>query len=57
MAGLQDRVVQAYESPVFMDFNKELMERQGFGDYNRWTVNYSGIFILHIAPTLLKDRK
>ena len=33
MAGLQDRVVQAYESPVFMDFNKELMERQGFGDY------------------------
>jgi glucuronokinase len=33
MAGLQDRVVQAYESPVFMDFNKELMEKQGYGDY------------------------
>jgi glucuronokinase len=33
MAGLQDRVVQAYESPVFMDFSKELMEKQGYGDY------------------------
>jgi glucuronokinase len=33
MAGLQDRVVQAYESPVFMDFNKELMDRQGYGEY------------------------
>jgi glucuronokinase len=32
-AGLQDRVVQSYESPVYMDFNKELMEKQGYGDY------------------------
>ncbi|HPR33300.1 MAG TPA: hypothetical protein PLK12_14470, partial [Prolixibacteraceae bacterium] len=32
-AGLQDRVAQAYEHPVFMDFNRALMERQGYGDY------------------------
>lgn len=32
-AGLQDRVVQSYESPVYMDFNKELMEKQGYGEY------------------------
>ncbi len=32
-AGLQDRVVQAYGQPVYMDFNKETMEKQGFGDY------------------------
>jgi glucuronokinase len=32
-AGLQDRVVQSYESPVYMDFNKELMDKQGYGDY------------------------
>jgi glucuronokinase len=32
-AGLQDRVVQSYESPVYMDFNRELMEKQGYGDY------------------------
>jgi glucuronokinase len=32
-AGLQDRVAQAFEKPVFMDFNKEIMEKQGFGNY------------------------
>ncbi|MCD6354561.1 MAG: hypothetical protein J7L95_03340 [Prolixibacteraceae bacterium] len=32
-AGLQDRVAQAYEKPVFMDFNKPIMEKQGFGNY------------------------
>jgi glucuronokinase len=32
-AGLQDRVVQAYESPVYMDFDKELMDKQGWGHY------------------------
>jgi len=32
-AGLQDRVVQAYESPVYMDFNKELMDKHGWGLY------------------------
>ena len=32
-AGLQDRVAQAYGQPVYMDFNKKLMEKQGYGNY------------------------
>src|SRR5438477_7081845 len=32
-AGLQDRVIQAYEGLVYMDFAKSLMERQGYGNY------------------------
>lgn len=32
-AGLQDRVVQAFEHPVYMDFNKSLMQGQGYGLY------------------------
>ncbi len=32
-AGLQDRVIQAYEGLVFMDFNRDLMEKQGHGNY------------------------
>ncbi len=32
-AGLQDRVVQVYESMVYMDFDKQIMEKQGCGDY------------------------
>ena len=34
-AGLQDRVIQAYEGLVYMDFSREIMERQGHGDYER----------------------
>ncbi|MFN2126509.1 MAG: mevalonate kinase [Anaerolineales bacterium] len=32
-AGLQDRVAQAYETPVFMDFDRKFMDKQGFGMY------------------------
>lgn len=32
-AGLQDRVAQVYETPVYMDFNKEHMEKFGYGIY------------------------
>lgn len=32
-AGLQDRVAQAYETPIFMDFNKDIMKKQGYGNY------------------------
>lgn len=46
-AGLQDRVVQAYESPVYMDFNKELMEKQGWGFYQ--TLNFDLLKNLYIA--------
>ena len=32
-AGLQDRVIQVYEGLVYMDFSKEIMARQGYGNY------------------------
>ena len=32
-AGLQDRVIQVYEGLVYMDFDKQLIERQGYGRY------------------------
>lgn len=32
-AGLQDRVAQAYETPIFMDFDRDKMHKQGFGNY------------------------
>ena len=34
-AGLQDRVIQAYEGLVYMDFTKDIMDRQGYGNYER----------------------
>jgi glucuronokinase len=34
-AGLQDRVIQAYEGCVFMDFNRDQMESEGYGVYKR----------------------
>ena len=32
-AGLQDRVAQSYNAPVFMDFDKKFMEEHGYGNY------------------------
>jgi glucuronokinase len=32
-AGLQDRVIQAYEGLVYMDFSKELIDQRGYGNY------------------------
>ena len=32
-AGLQDRVAQAYEVPVFMNFDREIMESRNYGIY------------------------
>ena len=34
-AGLQDRVIQAYEGCVFMDFDKKYMEKYHYGKYER----------------------
>ena len=31
--GLQDRVAQAYELPVYMDFDKDLLHTRGYGKY------------------------
>ncbi|HPC14919.1 MAG TPA: GHMP kinase [Candidatus Hydrogenedentes bacterium] len=32
-AGLQDRVIQVYEGLVFMNFDRELLEGRGYGEY------------------------
>lgn len=32
-AGLQDRVAQAYQGLVYMDFDKQLLETRGYGEY------------------------
>ena len=32
-AGLQDRVIQVFEGAVYMDFDRETMQRQGHGNY------------------------
>ncbi len=37
-AGLQDRVVQAYQGLVYMDFSRALMEARGYGEYERMDV-------------------
>ena len=39
-AGLQDRVAQAYECPVYMDFSKEIMEERGYGHYETFTPQF-----------------
>lgn len=44
-AGLQDRVAQVYQGLVYMDFDKELLDKQGFGRYEslhltRWPPFY-----------------
>ena len=42
-AGLQDRVIQAHQGLVFMDFSRDIMERQGYGAYE------------HLDPSLLPN--
>jgi glucuronokinase len=32
-AGLQDRVIQTYEGIVYMDFDKQLLQTRGYGEY------------------------
>lgn len=45
-AGLQDRVAQAFEKPVFMDFNKKTMETQGYGNYQVLNaINFPNFYI------------
>jgi glucuronokinase len=47
-AGLQDRVAQAYETPVFMDFDRDIMEKQGFGNYEQIsTDNFPPFYIAY----------
>jgi glucuronokinase len=45
-AGLQDRVAQAFEKPVFMDFDEKLMKKQGYGSYKVLnTANFPNFYI------------
>ena len=46
-AGLQDRVAQAYNHPVYMDFNQEHMEKFGVGKYK--TIDIPDDLNLYIA--------
>lgn len=46
-AGLQDRVVQAYEGCVYMDFDRALMEQRNYGRYEQ--MNLSHLPKLYIA--------
>jgi glucuronokinase len=49
-AGLQDRVVQVYEGLVYMDFNKEMIERQGHGIYENIDPNLlPPIYLAYVA--------
>jgi len=34
-AGLQDRVIQTYGGVVYMDFDRQLLESRGYGEYQR----------------------
>ena len=38
-SGLQDRVAQAYQGVVFMDFSRKLLEPRGYGDYTHLDVS------------------
>ncbi len=44
VAGLQDRVVQVYGGLVYMDFDRDLLERDGYGKYESLDV--------HMLPSL-----
>jgi len=49
-AGLQDRVVQTYEGLVYMDFDKKLMDSQGYGNYESLDSNLlPPIYIAYIT--------
>ncbi len=61
-AGLQDRVVQAYEGCMYMDFDRELMDRNGHGRYERLsTAALENLYIAYnlelgkISGTVLSD--
>ncbi|MBD3184482.1 hypothetical protein GF312_19520 [Candidatus Poribacteria bacterium] len=48
-AGLQDRVIQSYGGTVYMDFNKEHMDKNGFGLYERLDFNLlPNLFIAYV---------
>jgi glucuronokinase len=46
-AGLQDRVAQAYEGLVYMDFGQKFMRQNGYGRYER--LDYRSLPRLYVA--------
>ena len=49
-AGLQDRVVQAFDCPVYMDFDQVLMEDRGYGSYEPMNSNlFNNIYIAYLT--------
>ena len=44
-AGLQDRVVQAYEGLVYMDFDRDYMQQQGHGRYERRSITLPLVYM------------
>lgn len=47
-AGLQDRVAQAFVEPVFMDFDKDFMNDNGFGNYKSISLDeIPGLYIAY----------
>jgi glucuronokinase len=63
-AGLQDRVIQAYEGCVYMDFDKHLMETQNHGRYERLRPTiFDNLYIAYkvelgkVSGTVLNDLK
>jgi len=47
-AGLQDRVAQAFEAPVFMNFDREIMEKKGHGVYEKLSAeNFPPFYIAY----------
>lgn len=51
-AGLQDRVAQAYETPVFMDFDQQIMEKQGYGIYQALNLDHLSTIYIAYRPEL-----
>ncbi len=45
-AGLQDRVAQAYENPIYMDFDEKIMKKRAYGIYKEIkTENFPSFYI------------
>ncbi len=53
-AGLQDRVIQSYEGCVYMDFNKEYLDKHGFGKYERLPMSKLPQFYIAYKTNLSK---
>lgn len=54
-AGLQDRVAQVYEGLVYMNFAKDIMDRQGHGDYEELDIGLLPNIYLAFREDLSED--